>query len=201
VRHCTGNWIHRYPVCSRFAWKEVSRLAITREKKGELVSEYVDKLQRSQAVIVTEYRGLTVKQIQDLRRELRSSGSELLIGKNTLLSRALVEVGMAAPKSLLHGPTAVAFCFKEIAAPAKALNKYAKDSKILVVKGGVIGKTSFDEAGVQQLAELPGRMQLLGQVVGVLQAPLTGLVNVLAGTMRGLVNVLNARVEQLEKAA
>ena len=176
-------------------------MAITRDRKGELVSEYVEKLRRSQAVIVTEYRGLTVKQIQDLRRELRAADSELLVAKNTLIERALNEVGMATPEALLKGPTAYAFCFKDVAAPAKALNKYARDSKVLVVKGGVIGRSSFDEAGVQQLADLPGRELLLGQVVGVLQAPMAGLVNVLAGTLRGLVNVLNARSEQLEKAA
>jgi large subunit ribosomal protein L10 len=176
-------------------------LAITREKKGELVSEYVEKLRNTQAVIVTEYRGLTVKQLQDLRREMRANDGELVVAKNTLIARALTEVGMAAPEPLLKGPTAFAFCFKEVAAPAKALNKFARDTKVLVVRGGVMGQSVFDESGVQQLAELPSREQLLGQVVGVLQAPLAGMVNVLAGTLRGLVNVLNARADQLEKAA
>jgi large subunit ribosomal protein L10 len=173
-------------------------LAVTREKKQEMVDEYVGKLRRSQAVIVTEYRGLTVKQMQDLRRDLRSQDSEMVVAKNTLMSRALSSVGMAAPQLLFSGPTAVTFCFKEVSGPAKALTKYARDSKILVVKGGLLGRTSFDDAGVQSLAELPGREQLLAQVVGVMQAPLNGLVNVLAGTLRGLVNVLNARSEQLE---
>lgn len=176
-------------------------MAISHEKKGELVSEYVEKLRRTQAVIVTEYRGLKVKQLQDLRRELRASDSELIVAKNTLVARALTEVGMAVPEPLLKGPVAYAFCFKDIATPAKALNKYARDSKVLIIKGGVIGQSVFDANGVQQLSELPSREQLLGQVVGVLQAPLAGMVNVLAGTLRGLVNVLNARSEQLEKAA
>ena len=176
-------------------------MAITLEQKGELVSKYVEKLQRSQAVIVTEYRGLTVKQLQELRREMRNGGGELLVAKNTLIGRALVEAGMPAPESLLNGPTAVAFCFTDVSAPAKALNKFARDTKVLVVKGGMMGQTVFGEDGVQQLAELPGREQLLGQVVGVLQAPISGLVNVLAGTVRGLVNVLNAHMQNLEKAA
>lgn len=182
------------------AGKEVSHLPITREKKGELVSEYVEKLQRSQAVYVTEYRGLKVKQLQDLRRELRASGGELVIAKNTLMSRALVQVGLPAPESLFTGPTAVALCFKDVAAPAKALNKYARDTKVLVVKGGLLGHSVFNEQGVQQLADLPGREQLLGQVVGVLQAPMSGLVTVLSGTVRGLMTVLNARAQQLEQA-
>ena len=176
-------------------------MAITREKKGELVSEYVEKIRRSQAVVVTEYRGLTVKQLQDLRRELRASGSELVVAKNTLICRALTEVGMPAPETLFKGPTAVAFMYNELAVPSKTLNKFARDSKILVVKGGVLGQSVMDESGVQQLADLPGREQLIGQVVGTLQAPIVGLVTVLSGTVRGLMNVLNARVQQMEQAA
>ncbi|MCX6029264.1 MAG: 50S ribosomal protein L10 [Chloroflexi bacterium] len=176
-------------------------MAITREKKGALVSEYVEKLRRSQAVIVAEYRGLTVKQLETLRRDLRSNDSELVIAKNTLIGRALTEVGMAAPKTLLSGPTAVAFIFGELAAPTRSLLKYAKDTKIMVIRGGVMGQTSFDDATVQALTDLPNRQQLRGQVVGALQAPLAGLVNVLSGPMRGFLNVLNARIGELEKAA
>lgn len=176
-------------------------MAITREKKGELVSEYVEKLKRSQAVLVTEYRGLKVKQLQELRRELRASNSELVVAKNTLILRALAEVGLPTPDTLLSGPTAVAFLYQDLATPTKTLGKFARDTKILVVKGGVLGRSVFDESGVQQLADLPGREQLLGQVVGTLQAPLSGLVSVLAGNLRGLINVLNARAKQLEPAA
>lgn len=181
--------------------KEGFRLAITREKKETLVSEYVDKLQRSQAFIVTEYRGLTTKQVEGLRKELRGCESEFAITKNTLLARALVEANLPVPEALLTGPTAVAFCFNEIAAPAKVLTKFAKDSKIMVVRGGVLDGVIFDEAGVQTLTELPSKDQLRAQVVGVLQSPLSGLVNVLAGSIRGIMNVLNARIGQLEEAA
>ena len=176
-------------------------MAITREKKGELVDGYVAKLQLSQAIFVSEYRGLTVKQIQELRRELRANDSEMIVAKNTLISRALNEAGMAAPESLFKGPTAVTLCYKEVAGPAKALGKYARDSKILVIKGGVMGQTTFNEQGVEALASLPGREQLLGQVVGTMQAPISGLVNVLAGTVRGVMNVLNARIRQMEGEA
>jgi large subunit ribosomal protein L10 len=176
-------------------------LAITREKKETLVTGYVEKLRRSQAVIVTEYRGLTTKQLEALRRELRGCESELVISKNTLMARALREVGLPAPESLLSGPAAVAFCFSEVAAPTKALTKFAKDSKVLVLRGGIMGQSVFDEAGVQALTELPGKDQLRAQVVGALQAPIAGLVNVLAGPVRGFMTVLNARVQQLEQAA
>ena len=173
-------------------------MPITREKKGELVQEYVEKLQKAHAVFVTEYRGLTVKQLQDLRRDLRQNDTELVVAKNTLMGRALTQVGLPSPDQLFSGPTAIALAYKDVAGPAKALNKWAKDSKILVVKGGMIGQSVFNDQGVTQLGELPGREQLLAQVVGTMQAPLSGFVNVLAGTLRGLVNVLNARSQQLE---
>lgn len=176
-------------------------MAITREKKETLVSEYVERLRRSQAFIVTEYRGLTTKQVENLRRELRGCESDFAITKNTLFARALTEVGLPVPESLLTGPTAVAFCFNEVSAPAKVLTKFAKDSKILVLRGGMMGTTVFDNEGVQTLITLPGKDQLRAQVVGMLQAPLSGLVNVLAGPIRGLLNVLNARIGQLEQAA
>ena len=176
-------------------------MAITREKKETLVTAYTEKLRRSQAVIITEYRGLTVKQLQPLRRELRAVESEMVISKNTLLARALRDLGLPAPDSLLSGPTAVAFCFGDLAAPAKVLSKYVRDTKILVLRGGMIGQSVFDETGVQTLSELPSKGQMRAQVVGVLQSPLSGLVNVLAGPMRGLMTVLNARVGQLEQAA
>jgi large subunit ribosomal protein L10 len=176
-------------------------LAINREKKGVMVDGYVERLRRSQAVIVAEYRGLTVKQLEGLRRDLRGCESEMVVTKNTLVARALTEVGMAAPESLLKGPIAVTFCFGDLAAPAKALNKWAKDTKVLTVRGGIIGQSAFDVAGVQALTELPGRDQLRAQVVGTLQSPLVGLVNVLSGPVRGFLNVLNARIGQLEQAA
>ncbi len=166
-----------------------------------MVEGYVERLRRSQAVLITEYRGLTVKQLEALRRELRGCESELLVTKNTLVTRALTEVGMATPEALLKGPIAVTFCFGEPAAPAKTLNKWARDTKVLVVRGGIMGQTVFDENGVQALTELPGRDQLRGQVIGALQAPLAGLVNVLAGPLRGFLNVLNARIGQLEPQA
>lgn len=176
-------------------------MATTREKKETIVAEYGEKIRRSQALIITEYRGLTVKQLEALRRELRGCDSEMMVSKNTLLARALIDAGMPAPESLLSGPTAVTFCFNELAAPAKALSKWAKDTKILVLRGGMVGASVFDEAGVEALSQLPGRNQLRAQVVGVLQAPISGLVNVLAGPVRGFLTVLNARMSQLEQAA
>jgi large subunit ribosomal protein L10 len=176
-------------------------LAITRAKKEAIVAEYGEKIRRSKALIVTEYRGLKVKQLEALRRELRGNDSELVVSKNTLFALALAEAGMPVPESLLTGPTAVTFCFDEPAAPAKTLSKWARDTKILVLRGGMVGATIFDGAGVEAVSQLPGREQLRAQVVGALQAPISGLVNVLAGPVRGFLTVLNARIGQLEQAA
>lgn len=176
-------------------------MAITRQKKEAIVAEYGEKIRRSQALIVIEYRGLKVKQLEALRRELRSSDSELMISKNTLLARALADAGLPVPEPLLSGPTAVTFCFDELAAPAKTLTKWAKDTKILVLRGGVVGASVFDGAGAEALSQLPGRDQLRAQVVGMLQAPISGLVTVLAGPVRGFLTVLNARIGQLEQAS
>ena len=176
-------------------------MAITRQKKEALVAEYVERLGRSEALIISEYRGLTVKQFQALRRELRESDCEIVVAKNTLVARALQETGFPVPESLLTGPTSVTFCYSDLAGPAKALNKHAKDTKILLVRGALLGKQELDAASAVALADLPSREQLLAQVVGTLQSPISGLVNVLAGTIRGVVNVLNARIDQLEEAA
>jgi large subunit ribosomal protein L10 len=176
-------------------------LAITRQKKETILTGYAEQVRRSQALIVSEYRGLTVKQLESLRRELRGCDSELVVPKNTLILRSLREAGLAAPEPLFSGPTAVAFCYGDLAAPAKALTKFAKDSKVLVLRGGVLGQSSFSEAGIQALTELPGRDQLRGQVVGVLQGPISGLVNVLAGPVRAFMTVLHGRIGQLEERA
>lgn len=94
-------------------------MAISREKKEAIVAEYTEMLNRSSALLVTEYRGLTVKQLEGLRRELRAADSELMVSKNTLMELALKQTGMTVPEALLTGPTAVTFCFGEVSPPAK----------------------------------------------------------------------------------
>ena len=176
-------------------------MAITRQKKEAQVAKYVERLGRTQALLISEYRGLTVKQFQALRQDLRESDSEIVVGKNTLVARALKEADFPVPDALLKGPTAITFCYSDLSGPAKALNKHAKDTKILLVRGAMLGQQELDAAGAIALADLPTRDQLLAQVVGTLQSPISGLVNVLAGTIRGVMNVLNARIDQMEEAA
>ena len=166
-----------------------------------MLAEYLDKARRAQMLIITDHRGLTVKQTQELRRSLAQHNAAFHVVKNTLLRRALQELGKPIPDSLLKGPTAVGYCFGDVAAVAKVIDDFARASGILQIRGGLLGLQVVDAEGVRALANLPPREVLLARVVGGIQAPMVGLVSVLGGVLRGLVNVLDARRRQLEEAA
>jgi len=176
-------------------------LAISKEKKRELVADYTDRLTRSQAVVFTEYRGIPVRDLERLRRQLSESKSVFQVVKNTLLGRALQDAGLSVPEDVLRGPTAISYCFEDIASAIKTLADFAKETGTLSFKGGLLGSRFIDGGEVQALATLPPRAELLAQVVSNIQTPIRGLVNVLAGPLRGLVNVLQARADQLGSTA
>jgi len=176
-------------------------LAITKKKKQELVAQYTDLLSRSQATILTDYRGLTATEISGLRNKLREVDSQYHVIKNTLFRLALQNVGHSVPEELLVGPVAVSFCLGEIPPSAKTLVDFAKDSKVLIIKGGLLSGKAVGVEDIQALASLPSREVLLAQVLAGMQSPISGLVTVLSGPIRGLLNVLKARSEQLEGAS
>lgn len=173
-------------------------MAITKERKQELVESYVEMLSQSQGVIFTNYRGLTVSQMETLRNKLREMNSPYRVIKNTLFKLALNQVGLPVPEEMFDGPVATGFCYVELPATAKALMDFAKDFGSFEVKGGLLGGQVMDIEGVKALAALPPREVLLAQVVGSFQAPISGLVTALGGVLRGLLYVLQARKEQLE---
>jgi len=173
-------------------------LAITKEKKQELVKSYAEEFSRSQAAILTDYRGLTVTELNQLRNKMREAESGYRVVKNRLVKLALKEAGLPVPENLLQGPTAIGFCYEDVIAPAKVLTKYAQKSKVLTIKGGILGERVIDAKAISSLADLPPRDVLLAQLISGIQSPLAGLVNVLSGTLRGLVTVLRARADQLE---
>lgn len=142
------------------------------EKKKQVVAEIAEKLKTSKSTILTDYRGLTVAEITELRKQLREAGVEFKVLKNTLTRRATEEVGLTELNESLTGPTAIAFSYEDVVAPAKILHKFAKDHEALEIKGGVVeGRiVSFDE--VKALAELPSREGLLSMLLSVLQAPM-----------------------------
>lgn len=168
-------------------------------RKVDEVKDLAEEMSRSQLAVLADYRGLTVAEMARLRRQLREGETRLTVAKNTLIKRAAQESGIdASIERLLAGPTAIAFVHhSDIGKSAKALNEYARGSKVFSIKGAVLGKRVLDANRVQQLAELPPREVLLGRVVGGMQAPIAGLVTVLGGTVRSLMYVLQARRDQL----
>jgi large subunit ribosomal protein L10 len=175
-------------------------LAISRERKKELVSEYVDLLTRSQAVFLAEYTGLTVKQMETLRNEVRNAQSSLSVTKNTLLSYALEQSGKPVPSDLLAGQIATGFALGEAPALAKILVDYAKKDDKLKLRGGIMGENLLSPAQVEALATLPPLEHLRAQILGLINAPAQNLASVLAGGVRQVVNVIDAYAKKDETA-
>jgi len=167
-----------------------------RKEKEAIIEETVRLLSDTEALYVSDYRGLTVAQLTQLRAALRERGAELHVLKNTLTAIAAERAGCVNLKELLNGPTAVAFCGEDLLGPAKALSDYARASQTLVLRGGLLQGSVLDADGVRRLAALPSREVLVGQVVSTVAAPLAGLVTVLQGTISGFVRALNQVAEQ-----
>lgn len=146
-----------------------------KEAKQSLVSEITTKLQGSKSTVVVDYRGLTVAEVTDLRKQLREAGVEFKVYKNTLTRRAAEEANVEGLNEFLTGPNAIAFSSEDVVAPAKVLNSFAKTHDKLEIKAGVIeGKITTAE-DVKAIAELPSREGLLSMLLSVLQAPIRNL--------------------------
>ena len=145
------------------------------ETKQQVVTEIADKLRESKSTIVVDYRGLTVSEVTELRKNLREAGVEFKVYKNSLTRRAAESAEMAELNEFLTGPNAIAFSNEDVVAPAKVLNDFAKDHEALEIKAGVIeGKlVTLDE--VKAIATLPSREGLLSMLLSVLQAPIRNL--------------------------
>ena len=140
-------------------------------KKETLVQAAAEKFESAASVVIVDYRGLTVEEVTNLRKQLRDAGVEMKVIKNSILSRAAKKVGLDVLDEVFTGPTAVAFSNDDVVAPAKIIDEFAKDAKALEIKGGVIeGKVSSVEQ-ITALAKLPNREGLLSMLLSVLQAP------------------------------
>jgi large subunit ribosomal protein L10 len=168
-------------------------------KKFQEVEEITEILKNSSLTILTNYRGLSVTQMQNFRRELRESGSSFRVVKNTLTGIAADNADMSDIREFLEGPTAIVTSGEDPVAPAKATREFVRTSRILEVKAGVLEGSLIPASEVERLATLPSREELLGKVVGGLNAPISGLVGVLSGPIRSLAYVLQARASQLEE--
>ena len=172
-----------------------------RQDKERLVAELTERLRTSETLIVADYRGLSMTEIDKLRGELLQHGARFSVVKNTLTRRAAEAAGADPLLTLLDGPTAIAFLDADgdPVAVAKALNAAARETRVLEVRGGVMEGRAITEADVQNLAKLPPADVLRGQVVGALAGPMTTLVGLFAAPLREFVGVLDARIRQLRE--
>ena len=166
-----------------------------REEKARIIEELAEKL-KDNSVVLVNYKGINVAQSTQLRERSREAGIEFMVAKNTLAQLAAERAGVEGISELLVGPTAMAFSEDPLAG-AKLMAEFSNEVEPFELKGGLLeGGRVVDAAGVAALARLPGREQLIAQVVGGIQSPLAGLVNVLNGTIRNLAVVLNQVAEQ-----
>jgi large subunit ribosomal protein L10 len=171
-----------------------------RPDKVAVVDEIRSKLEGADAALVTEYRGLSVGALAQLRTVLRAAGAEYKVYKNTLARRAAADAGWDSLDDLLVGPTGLTFVHGDIAAASKALRDFARTQPLLVIKGGVVGNKAISAADVAALAELPSREVLLAQLAGAFQAPLVKTAGLLQALPRNMAYGLRALIDQQEAA-
>ena len=171
-----------------------------KEDKELVVAELTERLRTSETLLVADYRGLTMPQIDALRTRLLESGARFSVVKNTLGRRAAEAAGSEALLTLLEGPSAIAFLAAEgdMVAAAKALADMARESKILMIKGGVLQGRTMTAEEVESLATLPPLDILRGQVLAAIIAPVTALLGLVTAPLQNLYGLIDARIEQLE---
>jgi len=175
---------------------------VQKDEKQRVVSELTDRIQSTETLIVADYRGLTMPQIDDLRTELLKHGARFTVVKNTLTRRAAEAAGAEALLALLEGPTAIAFLEADgdPVEVAKAIGAAARQTRVLEVRGGVLEGRPITAADIENLAKLPPLDQLRGQVLGGITAPLYAVVGLFAAPLQNLVGLIDARIEQLDGA-
>lgn len=164
----------------------------TRQQKESIVSDLAKKIKASKSVVFSDFKGLPVKQMMALRRELMAEGIDMKVAKKTLINIALTDAGIKLDARKLEGQISIVISNQDEVAAAKILAKAAKANENLKIVGGLLGEKELSQAEVIALSKLPSKEQLLAQLVGTINAPVSGFVNVLAGNIRGLVNVLKA---------
>jgi large subunit ribosomal protein L10 len=178
----------------------MARESARRQVRAEEVERLKERLRGAKSLILTDYRGLTVAQITELRRALRESQAEYRVVKNSLTQRAAHELGIQELDRYLEGPTAVAFTSGDLVATAKTLNAFSKKAPVLQVKAGLVDGRVVPREEVLAMAELPPREVMLARLVGLMMAPLQGLGAVLSGSLRGFVVGLD-QVRQKKEAS
>jgi large subunit ribosomal protein L10 len=171
------------------------------EKKVKIVETLQETFSRARAGVLTDYRGLTTTDLNELRGKFREAGIEYKVVKNSLAQLAVRQAGLSDLDGVIVGPMAIAFDFADSPVVAKVLTEYIRSTKsILGIKGGFLEDRVLTPQEVEVLAKLPSQQVLISQLMAGIQSPLYGLVNVLAGPIRGIMGVLQARIKQLEGA-
>ena len=172
-----------------------------KEQKAEQVELLIDKLKKAKVALLTDYRGLTVTQLQELRGKLRTGDVEYRVVKNTLARRAAEAAGVPALQSELEGPVAIAFGYDDLSMPSKLINDWVRTTRLkLDVKGGLVEGRVFTPEQVRQLAEMPSRETLIAQLAGTIQSPIAQLAGALQTPLSMLAGALESYQKKLEAA-
>lgn len=172
-----------------------------RQDKEKIVQRIKEDLEGAKVIVLTDYRGLTVAQMNELRNILREEGIKYKVVKNTLTRFAARQAGFDELEKHMEGPIAIAYGYDDPVVPLRLLVKYAKKNDALTFKGGVLEQMVLDESNLRALADLPPRDVLLSTVLGSFQSPISGLLNVLQGNLRNLAYVLQAVKDKKDDAA
>lgn len=164
----------------------------TKKQKKEIVADLSEKLKSSKAAVFSDFKGLLVKDMMALRKELRKEKIDFKVAKKTLIGLALKDAKIDADVKSMEGQLAVAISSEDEVAAAKIMAKVAKGNENLKILGGILEMKFLEKEEIMALSKLPSKEELLAKLVGTLNAPVSGFVNVLAGNIRGLVNVLKA---------
>jgi large subunit ribosomal protein L10 len=176
-------------------------LAITKQRKDQLVSEYVELIEQSRAIFLADYMGLSVKEMETLRDKVREANGQMSVTKNTLLRIALEQSERDIPEDLLIGQTATGFALGEAPALAKILVEQAKANDKLTLRGAIVGNQILSAAEVEALSKLPSLEQLRAQIIGLIGTPAQGIASALSNGVRQVVNVLDAYSKTEEAVA
>jgi large subunit ribosomal protein L10 len=173
-----------------------------REQKVEQVELLTEKLKKAKVAVLTDYRGLKVSQIQELRGKLRGGDVEYRVIKNTLARRAAEAAGYPALKDEIKGPVAIAFGYDDLGVPSKLINEFVRATRLkLEVVGGLVEGRVFSADQIKQLADLPSREILIAQLMGTLQSPVAQLLGIMQTPLQQLMGVLNAYKTKLSPAS
>ncbi len=173
-------------------------MPITKARKSELIESYKEMIEKSHAIVLAQYLGLTVQEMQSLRGGLRESDARIVVAKKTLMKRALNELDRPIPEDAFIGPIGFVFLGEDIGAGAKALKAFIKEAgkERFIITGGILGETILDAAAAASLADLPTKDVMRASLIGTIVAPMTSLLGAISAPQRDIVGVLQARIDK-----